>query len=508
MQPDDLALPHPAWRAGQLETIVHVATSNIPFTLISAPTGSGKTAIALALAQLIGEPAYILTATKGLQDQYVAALTSGPLATVRGRANFSCLINPNDHAGNAVCTVGVPCEYNGLGNNSIPGCSYWDQLRHALTEPIVVFNYAYYMQERYHVKRFPNPKVLICDEAHLVRDQILSFGSSDLAISTFRNAKLQWPEGAESFVVEDWIHWAMGYLTEFPDAIDVPADDPAAIRIARAHGVLRRAAEAIRWDGRNCVLVPMAEGRGVSLKQVWPRRLAHYLFGGAERVILLTATPGDPGTFLDILGIKPSDRDIVSIPSTFDKRRRPVHYWPVGKISGVKPETWPPIAEAVEKILRFHRDEKGIVHSVSYRFAKYLEKYLKNPRVLAPGAEEREATLEYFRRSSEPLVLLSPALTSGIDLPFDQCRFVILPKIPFPDRSDPVIAARSLDPLGKRLAVEDAAVTLVQGAGRVMRDAEDRGTVWLLDENFRWHRHAAARAYPGWFMESVVPRSL
>lgn len=508
MQPSDFALPHPSWHPGQLETIVHVATSGAPFTLIEAPTGSGKTSIGLALAQLLDEPAYILTATKGLQDQYVEQLTSGPLATVRGRANFECLINPHDHAGNAVCTVGVPCEYNGLGDASLPGCRYWDQLRHALGQPTVVFNYAYYMQERRHVKRFPGPAVLICDEAHLVRDQILSFGSADLSINAFRNAKLQWPEGAESYAIADWVHWAAGYLDEFPHADEAPTTDAAAIRIARAHGALRRAAETIHWDGKNCVVVPMVEGRGVSLRQVWPKHLAHHLFGDAKRVILMTATPGDPKTFMEVLGIATPDYDIVTIPSFFDKRRRPVNYWPVGKISGIKPETWPPFADAVAKVLRYHANEKGIVHTVSYQFTEYLEKQLRSPRVLAPGPEERETTLAYFRHSSEPLVLLSPALTSGVDLPFDQCRFVILPKIPFPNRSDPVIQARALDPWGKRLAVEDAAVTLVQGAGRVMRDPEDFGTVWLLDENFRWHRHAAAKAYPAWFMESVVPASL
>ena len=79
------------------------------------------------------------------------------------------------------------------------------------------------------------------------------------------------------------------------------------------------------------------------------------------------------------------------------------------------------------------------------------------------------------------------SLWQGVDIPGDTCRLVVIDRVPFPRPDDPLMAARSK-------AVEDAggngfmtvsaghaALLLAQGAGRLIRRADDRGVVAVLD---------------------------
>ena len=118
--------------------------------------------------------------------------------------------------------------------------------------------------------------------------------------------------------------------------------------------------------------------------------------------------------------------------------------------------------------------------------------------------EKREAGLEAYRKSDRDDVLVSPSLTTGVDLPYDLLRFQILPKLPFPDQRDPVVAAQKGTELGKRLGLMDTAVTLGQAYGRIMRADDDGGYTYLLDANWNWARGAMRPYMAPWFMEAIV----
>ena len=56
---------------------------------------------------------------------------------------------------------------------------------------------------------------------------------------------------------------------------------------------------------------------------------------------------------------------------------------------------------------------------------------LDNPRLITHDKENKTEVIEKFIKSDEPLVLISPSMGEGVDLPGDLCRFQIIYKLPF-----------------------------------------------------------------------------
>lgn len=79
----------------------------------------------------------------------------------------------------------------------------------------------------------------------------------------------------------------------------------------------------------------------------------------------------------------------------------------------------------------------------------------------------------------------------GVDVPGEALRLVIIEKLPFAVPTDPVVAARcaSIEQDGGNpfiaYSVPQAAITLKQGFGRLIRARTDRGIVAILDRRVR-----------------------
>jgi ATP-dependent DNA helicase DinG len=102
---------------------------------------------------------------------------------------------------------------------------------------------------------------------------------------------------------------------------------------------------------------------------------------------------------------------------------------------------------------------------------------------MAPKAE----LLETFKARGDAVLFASASFWEGIDVPGAALRLVIIDKLPFDVPSDPLVAARCerLQARGEApfmdYLVPSAALSLKQGFGRLIRSAQDRGIVALLD---------------------------
>jgi ATP-dependent DNA helicase DinG len=138
-----------------------------------------------------------------------------------------------------------------------------------------------------------------------------------------------------------------------------------------------------------------------------------------------------------------------------------------------------------------------------HAFAAALRGKLSRPPLLQ-GDAPKLMLLRRFRADGHAVLVATMSFWEGVDVPGDALRLVVIDKLPFAVPSDPVVAARcrALEEQGENpflaYSVPEAAITLKQGFGRLIRTRSDRGVVAILDRRVR------TRGY-GTVLLSVLP---
>lgn len=107
--------------------------------------------------------------------------------------------------------------------------------------------------------------------------------------------------------------------------------------------------------------------------------------------------------------------------------------------------------------------------------------------LLAQGEGSRSELLERFRGLGNAVLVGSHSFWEGVDVRGQALSLVAIDRIPFAPPDDPVLAARiaSLEREGGSgfldYQLPEAALTLKQGVGRLIRDPSDRGVMMLCD---------------------------
>ncbi len=118
--------------------------------------------------------------------------------------------------------------------------------------------------------------------------------------------------------------------------------------------------------------------------------------------------------------------------------------------------------------------------------AEFDRKDLKYP-VLIQGEGSRNELLTRFREHGNAVLLGSQSFWEGVDVRGDALSLVVIDKLPFAPPDDPVLAARiaELNKQGRNAFMEfqlpRAIINLKQGAGRLIRDENDRGVLMICD---------------------------
>jgi ATP-dependent DNA helicase DinG len=99
----------------------------------------------------------------------------------------------------------------------------------------------------------------------------------------------------------------------------------------------------------------------------------------------------------------------------------------------------------------------------------------------------------------------SQSFWEGVDVKGEALSLVVIDKLPFSAPDDPVLAARidKMNREGRNAFVEyqlpQAVITLKQGAGRLIRDENDRGVLMICDPRLY------AKSYGRRILESLPP---
>jgi ATP-dependent DNA helicase DinG len=111
--------------------------------------------------------------------------------------------------------------------------------------------------------------------------------------------------------------------------------------------------------------------------------------------------------------------------------------------------------------------------------------------VLVHGSEPRRALLQRYGDGRGCVLVGSQSFWEGIDMPGDALQCVLIDKLPFPPPNDPLVEARvrQLREQGRNpfedYFVAEAAISLKQGAGRLIRTETDRGLLVVCDPRMR-----------------------
>ena len=116
----------------------------------------------------------------------------------------------------------------------------------------------------------------------------------------------------------------------------------------------------------------------------------------------------------------------------------------------------------------------------------FSENGIESP-LLLQGESSRTELLDRFRKLGNAVLVGSQSFWEGVDVRGEALSVVIIDKLPFAPPDDPVLSARvdKLNAEGKNAFMEYqlpySVITLKQGAGRLIRDENDRGVLMICD---------------------------
>ncbi len=143
-------------------------------------------------------------------------------------------------------------------------------------------------------------------------------------------------------------------------------------------------------------------------------------------------------------------------------------------------------------------------HRALREAAALLEQRVDFP-LFVQGVQPRSILLESFRASGNGVLLGSASFWEGVDVIGEALSLVVIDKLPFAAPDDPVMEARS-EQLRRNggnpfmeLYLPAAVIALKQGAGRLIRDVNDKGVLVICDPRL------SSRSYGAIFRSSLPP---
>jgi ATP-dependent DNA helicase DinG len=193
--------------------------------------------------------------------------------------------------------------------------------------------------------------------------------------------------------------------------------------------------------------------------------------------------------------------------SSFDYRHQALWFVPRGMPDPSSSDYVTAVAELAARILACSRGRAFLLftsHRALKDAATYLESRIHYP-LLVQGDAPRAELLERFRALGNAVLLGTASFWEGVDVRGEALSCVIIDKLPFASPGDPVLAAR-IDALRERggnpfrdFQLPQAVIALKQGAGRLIRDAHDRGVLVVCDPRL------LSRSYGKAFLDSLPP---
>ena len=565
------AFPLETPREGQLEAVefaVEAINNGKKVIVLECPTGGGKSAIAMTLAELV-RTSYYLTSTKQLQDQLVRDY-DGEIVELKGRGSYPCTFyNRNGHrfvrdkiwtstqldqflddkrsCNNGYCKSNHNKNHNQsvnrcpqcfLKNNTLskmpgtldvlpPGieystCPYFEQVYKAINNRKVVMNFSSFLYQTQNTKRFNSRDLLIIDEGHNTEPQLLDYISLTITDQHLEGSGIFLPEFEEASDYATWfkdmnIDNILSELLAQAEAKDETKKVEDLKQMLFRYVAFRKsttdANDPTEWVCEYNEVTDTKKRytyRSVTLKPVYVHHfVSPLLFKYGNAVVLLSATFLDVNVLCRSLGIDKEHVAARRMKNRFPAKNRPIYLKTVAKMVGGKANmhNWAPaMTKAVNEISLKYPDKKGIIHTQNFAILDHLLEHC-DKRV-----SRRFLTQRQYPNKQE-LMKMHVECDNTIIVAPAMHEGVDL----HGDLSRFQIICKVPYPdrfsnkqLDRRADIDPkyynwlTALRLVQSAGRSIRSETDYADTYIIDEAIYRFLDMAGNILPDWFKEAII----
>ncbi len=512
------------------------------YFLLNLPTGVGKSYLALMIADWYKKNVQrmakvdIITNSKILQNQYSDVFES--INDLKGKENYEC------EAYSCSCAQGA--EFNRLNKTKCETCPYANARESYINGGVSLTNfYLYTLYSIYNPKLMESrdARVLIVDEAHAFDDVMSDFISIKITESLVKKMKFaneyeiikslksvasitQYVEFLK-YLNEEIVNTLSQMETGMSSTKRSPVEDKRDLKISK---VLKTKNSDVKLMGiitelkqyqtkieiflkehkenpNNWVLESnyneKTRQKELSLEPIWAYDyLEKYVFSQYDMVFLMSGTISNKSLFCSLNGLDPNKTIYYSIPSPFPLRNRPIYYMPLGKMSFKnKEETFKRYIPYIKKLLDKYKNKKGIIHTNSFELANWIQKSIKDKRLIFHDSSNKDEMLRRHYESEEPTVIVSPSMDTGVSFDNDSARFQIIAKVPYPSlasQKNKMRQSNNPDWYSYRTCS-----TLQQAYGRIVRSDIDYGDTIILDGSFGDVIKHSSEFLADWFQEAI-----
>jgi ATP-dependent DNA helicase DinG len=355
--------------------------------ILEAPTGFGKSPVAISAALTLGT-SYICTSTKDLQTQYARDF---PFARVaKGKNNFTCEVKDDfirNHTYNcnpcglrmSTCphtTVEYgPCmsddyfgcnyktlfkdyaainkgtkdervilaegryrnnyfEWSHLNNlkedviRDWRPCEYFHQLNIALAASHSILNYSMFFAIMN--KKLPSRELLVLDEAHMLETEVVKFRGISISRRKWRKYIPDLRMDDHSYDVKGWLDFLNRLREMMLDVRILRGNEELLIELEQDVEKLESVIEAISVNPNNWIVsdIQKEDREGVTKVELKPIDVSPYctdVFGKCKQTLMMSATILDAKAFCSSIGLKYEDVKVIRVDSDFPVKNRPIH---------------------------------------------------------------------------------------------------------------------------------------------------------------------------------------
>ncbi len=410
--------------------------SGYKYIFLEAPTGFGKSAVAVALSRFLGS-SHICTSTKDLQTQYSKDFPY--LYEVKGRNNFPCIVK-EDMGIKESCDYG-PClkedEYDCLYKTRLSDyetklegtiyedidigkyalkkyhdktkqhsqlvqlqwkpCEYFHQKWISVKSSHTIYNYKYFLSDLFYSSGVNKRKLLILDEAHTLESEVSSF-KNFIINKEYLNRffpKLNLPEN-KPLDVDTYVDFCTHLKERFYDYINKgeslvgnDGDKKKAIDAGEKNLIDALAFEKnlsvflddLKSNKDNWLVTNMVKNDNdnkISRIKMEPLDVSNYfvdIFDKGSVSLLMSATILSKDNLCKAVGLKKDQVKFIKIEeSEFPVEHRPIYLMNVAWLSAkTMSESLPHIAKVIDNLLSVHKNDKGIIHTTSYSQLQFIK---------------------------------------------------------------------------------------------------------------------------------------